>query len=611
MRSSTILLDALPAAESETLLDLLSSNGRLDAAARQPHPRDRRRRQPALHRAAARRRARGRARPLPDSIQMLLAARLDRLDEQIEPSSRRRPCAARRSRPRRCRRSSEEMCGVAGDARPARAHPPRRGRRRRPRGLVLPARLSATPPTQACRSGGAPSCTSAWPSARSRRGRTETPRRRTTSIRPCARGSSRESADGCRPARRACGGAPAPGWPRRRRRATGSRRRRLLARACELLPREALSAWSSCRSSGRRSTWRGEPRRRARCSPRRMPSRPSSATRGSRRGRRLATMLALMWGDAPVRRSRCSATSTRPCPCSSTPATTSALAMAELVRFHAFDRGGLPSPEQRFSVALEHARKAGDAGDRAPRPELDLHHVAGGQRPGGRGDRPRPRRSPRPPHSAYVHASARGALGLLRAARASSRRRGRCRGDAAALEELGLRQSAAGALDRGRRGRVMAGDERPPSVCSGTGSTRSTAPRRAHDGQRRVAAGARAGAARARRRGGALRARRGARPDPGLWVDVWWRVVLALVEAHRGDYGVALRHCRGGARRHRLRVRAGEPAWRLTPSRVRGGAARGRARRTRPPRSSPRRPGSPSGSATSSRAGAPRRLSAR
>jgi hypothetical protein len=37
-----------------------------------------------------------------------------------------------------------------------------------------------------------------------------------------------------------------------------------------------------------------------------------------------------------------------------------ALAMAELVRFHALDRDGLPSPERRLSVALDHARKAGE-----------------------------------------------------------------------------------------------------------------------------------------------------------------------------------------------------------------------------------------------------------
>ena len=31
-------------------------------------------------------------------------------------------------------------------------------------------------------------------------------------------------------------------------------------------------------------------------------------------------------------------------------------------------------------------------------------------------------------------------------------------------------------------------------------------------------------------------------PAPGLWLGVWWRVVLALVEAHRADSAAALRH---------------------------------------------------------------------
>ena len=226
----------------------------------------------------------------------------------------------------------------------------------------------------------------------------------------------------------------------------------LLARACELLPREAPERVELLPKLGEALTWRGE-RATARevfAEAHAVASELGDARLAARA--RVATLLALMWGDArvppdqmlrdvedAVARARAA------------PATTRALAMAEVVRFHALDRGGLPAPEERLSVALDHARKAGSGADRAPCHGLDLHHTA------ARGGVPADEAIARvaeiaeTSHSAYVHASALGALGLLRATRGEfEEARALVEETRRTLEELGLRLVGRRPLDRGR-----------------------------------------------------------------------------------------------------------------------------------------------------------------
>ena len=80
MSSSTLLLDALPATASAALFDLLSSDRRLEAAAR-ARILETAEGNPLFIEQLLAAELEGDLATLPDSIQMLLAARLDRLDE--------------------------------------------------------------------------------------------------------------------------------------------------------------------------------------------------------------------------------------------------------------------------------------------------------------------------------------------------------------------------------------------------------------------------------------------------------------------------------------------------------------------------------------------------
>ena len=138
--------------------------------------------------------------------------------------------------------------------------------------------------------------------------------------------------------------------------------------------------------------------------------------------------------------------------------------------------------------------------------------------------------------SAYVHASALGrtrppacaARGEFEEARAlveETRRRSRssaCGESAAAhsiaVGEVELMAGDDAAAERVLRDRLRGADRAP-----------TTSTRQANVAWR---LGLAAGAARAKTtRRSASRASRSDVPTPGLWVDVWWRVVLALVEA--------------------------------------------------------------------------------
>jgi DNA-binding SARP family transcriptional activator len=217
-----------------------------------------------------------------------------------------------------------------------------------------------------------------------------------------------------------------------------------------------------------------------------------------------------------------------------------ALAAAELVRFHALDRARLESPEERLTVALAHARKAGARQIEhrvlswicitLPRGTMpvdaaiaELDDIA------------------RASSSAFVYASARGARGLLRAEQGEfEEARALVEETRRALEELGLWLSAAEHSIAIAEVEMMAGDDDAAERVLRDGLAVLTA---AGDDHSTTHVAWRLGLVLARR-GRHDEAERFARmaehgPSAGLWVDVWWRIVLALVEAHRGAVGRA------------------------------------------------------------------------
>ena len=130
-----------------------------------------------------------------------------------------------------------------------------------------------------------------------------------------------------------------------------------------------------------------------------------------------------------------------------------ALAIAELGRFHAFDRARLPDPEERLSIALEHARKAGAR-------HIEDNVVSWICITLPRGTVPvdaaiaRVEGIAEASSSAYVHASALGALGLLRAQKGEfEEARALVTRGSAGAGGAGPPADGGRAFDRGRRGR--------------------------------------------------------------------------------------------------------------------------------------------------------------
>jgi DNA-binding SARP family transcriptional activator/tetratricopeptide (TPR) repeat protein len=212
------------------------------------------------------------------------------------------------------------------------------------------------------------------------------------------------------------------------------------------------------------------------------------------------------------------------------------LAMAELVRFHALDRGRLGQPEDRIPLGLAYARKAGarlienqitawmcitlPRGTLPVREAIalvsDLLETSS---------------------SAYDRVSALGALGLLRAMTGDfDEARRLVRDVLGLLEELGLRQSAAAHSIAISEVETMAGDDAAAERILRDGYEAVTALGDPHSG---VNVAWRLGLALARQ-GQDDEAERFARIAEdaefgGMWVAVWSHVVLGLVEAHRGN----------------------------------------------------------------------------
>jgi DNA-binding SARP family transcriptional activator len=211
------------------------------------------------------------------------------------------------------------------------------------------------------------------------------------------------------------------------------------------------------------------------------------------------------------------------------------LAMAELLRFQALDRAGLLGGMGSISLALAYARRANSRYYEQYVMGwicITLH----------RGTLPVDEAIARATEildattSTYVRSSAIGALGLLRAMKGELDEARACVEEVrVTLEELGLRQAAAAHSIAVAEVEALAGDDLAAERILRAGFAAVTAVGDEHSAKNV-----------AWRLGLAL-ARQGRYDDAepfvriaqraehrGFWVDVWWRVVLALVEAHRG-----------------------------------------------------------------------------
>jgi tetratricopeptide (TPR) repeat protein len=246
--------------------------------------------------------------------------------------------------------------------------------------------------------------------------------------------------------------------------------------------------------------------------------------------------LTLLWTEAGTPPERILADVERAVPVLEAAADYEALACAEMLRFEAEDHAGVVRDEaERFSLALEYARRAN-----ARRLEdwvlgwicITLH----------RGAVPVDEAIDRATEifdgstSAYLRTSAVGAIGVLRAMKGEfDEARARVEEASEALHELGLRQAAAAHSIAVAEVEALAGDDAAAERILRAGFSAVTATGDEHS-TKNVAW-----------RLGLALARQGRYDEAepfvriaerterrSFWVDIWWRVVLALIEAHRG-----------------------------------------------------------------------------
>jgi DNA-binding SARP family transcriptional activator/tetratricopeptide (TPR) repeat protein len=251
---------------------------------------------------------------------------------------------------------------------------------------------------------------------------------------------------------------------------------------------------------------------------------------------RLGTALILLWTEEALPPERMLADVEKAFPVLQRAGDYEGLAMAELLRFHALDRAGFRDPGARFSIALEYARRAnarhfehyvfGWVCITLPRGTLPVDEAI------ARATEIRDATT-----SEYVRASAIGALGLLRAMEGElDEARRLVEQVRRTLEELDLRQAAAAHSIAMSEVESMAGDDAAAERTLRAGYEAVTALADEHS------------AMNVAWRLGLVLAHQGKddeaehfaqvaeRAEPkGLWVDVWWRIVLAQVAAHRGD----------------------------------------------------------------------------
>jgi DNA-binding SARP family transcriptional activator/tetratricopeptide (TPR) repeat protein len=212
------------------------------------------------------------------------------------------------------------------------------------------------------------------------------------------------------------------------------------------------------------------------------------------------------------------------------------LAMAELLRFHGRDRARRRGAFESLWNAFAYARKAGAR-------QIE-HQVTGWiciTLPRGRipvdDAIAQVREILADPTSSFSRASALGALGLLRAMQGEfGEARALVEEDRRMLEELGLRHSAAAHSIAMSEVETMAGADAAAERILRAGLEAVTA---FEDEHSTMNVAWRLGLALARQgrfdeaEPFALMA---GRAEPrGLWVDIWWRIVQAQVEAHRGN----------------------------------------------------------------------------
>jgi tetratricopeptide (TPR) repeat protein len=244
------------------------------------------------------------------------------------------------------------------------------------------------------------------------------------------------------------------------------------------------------------------------------------------------------------------------------------LAMAEALRFHALDRTGSSGVVARFPLVLTYARRANAR-------YLELHVMDWICITLPRGTLPVDDAIARASEirdastSTHIRASAIGALGLLRAMKGEfDEARAFVEEARRTLAELGLRQAVAAHSIAVAEVEMMADDD-------------VAAERILRAGHQAVTAlGDRHSAVNVAWRLGLVLAHRGKddeaerfarlveREQPRmLWVDVWWRVVLALVEANRGSTARA-QQLVGDARERMASVESGMQADALLESAV-------------------------------------------
>ena len=541
--SSTLLLDALPAPASAALLDLLSSDRRLDAAAR-TRILETAEGNPLFIEQLLAAELEGDLATLPDSIQMLLAARLDRLDEADRAVIQAAAVCGTSF-------TSDEVSALVGEdvaaslvtlvrrelIRPGEAEAVERGGWSFRHALVRDVAYAGVPKwrraqlherlaERALDAGVDGDVSAAHHLYLALRARRETGEGGATVARLAQRAAVHLRRAGLAAvARDDCSAASS-----------------LLARACELLPRDAHERVELLPKLGEALVWRGE-----RAAARDVLAEADAVATEIGDARlaaraRLATALALMWGEGPVPPDQMLRDVDHAVPVLERAGDHGALAMAELVRFFALDRARLPSSEQRLSVALDHARKAN---------EREIEHrvmswmcitLPGGSVPVDEAIL-QVQEIAEVSTSAYVYASARSALGLLLAASGEfEQARALVEETRQSLEELGLWVSAAGHSIAVAEVEMLAADDPAAERVLRKGFETLAM---SHDELSEANVAWRLGLLLARQ-GRNDEAERFARvaervPTPGLWVDVWWRIVLALVEADRGDSAAALR----------------------------------------------------------------------
>ena len=245
--------------------------------------------------------------------------------------------------------------------------------------------------------------------------------------------------------------------------------------------------------------------------------------------------LALLWTDAAVAPERVLRDIDDAVPVLRAEGDYENLAWAEVLRFQALDRVGVPGGVEPFTRALEYARRA-DA-------RYLEHYVMGwicitlhrGAVPVDDAIA-RAREIFDAATSTYVRSSAIGALGVLRAMKGEFDEARACVAEVGVtLDELGLRQARAAHSIAVAEVEALAGDD-------------VAAERILRDGLAAVTAvGDQHSANNVAWRLGLALARQGRDDDAehfvrlaeraehrGFWVDVWWRVVLASIEARRG-----------------------------------------------------------------------------